>query len=636
MNIRWRLSVVAIQLGILLIATSLAIETPYTGATWFTAGLLSVVISSQILEPFYPRPADVIGNTLICLLLYATTARTIARPAWTAFLILIILLLVLSVFSSLFGTGKAKGKWTTFARVAKNISTEATAARIYSIVFWLSLIESYPRLEKPFWIMGVAWAILVILGLMDWQRLWETLAGKTKECSIEGSIAPSRVIVSAPDLPSPGSWVTLKTKGFTTNGVVISRIQRMEDVWGQIYLNNQENCESLLKSRVATYEIFNQTDRDVLGIADEGSTHEHLVFFPNRSLEIGSVVTVQNGEAEILYQVHSVKIQKLEVRGGALLQSQATAKQLGVFDINELKIQRYLWTPSPGTAVSVSDLKLKTRDIQIPESKLLVGYIKGTELPVYMDIDSASEGHLAILGMTQMGKTTLAIKVIKELAKKRLITILDQTGEYVRKRKLPAYTPATENNQNGISVLETKPEESISKAHEYLDGINKTARAEYEGSTPKPRTILIDEAHQYLPEPTGMDYKDPNREKVQKFGALMMQIRKYKISIILISQRTAVVAKSALSQCENFIAFRSFDKTGLEYLEIASGHELQTIVATLKKGEAVVFGPAFSCDTPVAIQVVQDSENQQEEVLLLNENVPSEFDNILPEDDIPF
>jgi hypothetical protein len=633
MNIRWRLSVVAIQLGILLIATSLAIGTPYTGATWFTAGLLSVVISSQILEPFYPRPADVIGNTLICLLLYATTARTIARPAWTAFLILIILLLVLSVFSSLFGTGKAKGKWTTFARVAKNISTEATAARIYSIVFWLSLIESYPRLEKPFWIMGVAWAILVILGLMDWQRLWETLAGKTKECSIEGTIAPSRVIVSATEFPNPGSWIALRTKEFNTKGVVISRIQRIEDVWGQVYLENQEDCEKLLKSRIASYEIFSQTAEDVLGIADEGSSQENLVFQSNRPLEIGNVVLVESGKTEILYQIYSARILKLDIKGGALLQAQASAKQLGIFDTDTIRMKRHSWIPNPGAAVSISNLDPTIDKSKIPASWVLIGHIVGTDIPIYLDAKLASEGHLAILGMTKMGKTSLAVRIMNALAKDRVVTVLDQTGEYISKRGIKPYNQNHDSASNGIAVLEPlRTENAITKALGYLQQVMNLARTEYEKGNPKSRSILFEEAHQFIPEPSGLSY-GTDKDNTQKIGSLMMQVRKYGISIVLISQRTAVVAKSALSQCENIIAFRSVDRTGLDYLDTIAGRDTSDMLPSLKQGQALVFGPAFSCDSPVVVQILQETAKSNFVEISPPMDSPA---NLSAEDDIPF
>jgi DNA helicase HerA-like ATPase len=131
------------------------------------------------------------------------------------------------------------------------------------------------------------------------------------------------------------------------------------------------------------------------------------------------------------------------------------------------------------------------------------------------------------------------------------------------------------------------------------------ASEEYKSGTPAPRSIIIDEAHQFIPEPAGLGFGVPGRDASISIGLLMMQIRKYGLSIVLISQRTAVVAKSALSQCENLIAFRSVDQTGLDYLEAIAGNDVRGFLPQLNQGEALVFGPAISTDSPVGIQLLQ-------------------------------
>jgi DNA helicase HerA-like ATPase len=85
----------------------------------------------------------------------------------------------------------------------------------------------------------------------------------------------------------------------------------------------------------------------------------------------------------------------------------------------------------------------------------------------------------------------------------------------------------------------------------------------------------------------------------------MMQIRKYGISIIFISQRTAVVSKSALSQCENLIAFKSVDQTGLDYLEGILGYGSKELLPTLSRGEALVYGPAIDIEKSLVINTIK-------------------------------
>ena len=184
----------------------------------------------------------------------------------------------------------------------------------------------------------------------------------------------------------------------------------------------------------------------------------------------------------------------------------------------------------------------------------------GTNVPIYIDSIVASEGHLAILGMTKMGKTTLAERLATRLSATRNVTILDLTGEYVGKKGLPVYNKNVDMTVAGLSVFE--PEHAsvpADRALNFLEYVIDIARKEYLAGTPFPRTIVVDEAHQFIPEPAGLGFNAPGRDSSFKIGLLLMQVRKYGISVILISQRTAVVAKSALSQCENLIAFRSVD-----------------------------------------------------------------------------
>ena len=407
----------------------------------------------------------------------------------------------------------------------------------------------------------------------------------------------------------PGNWVSLRTKSLDAKGIVISRVKRMDDVWGQIFLEKQEVCETLLKVQNPTIEFTANPDNEILGVSDIGSTQESLTFYPNRPLEIGKVVFVRVDETEVLYQIDSAKIQQLDVKGGAHLQVQAQAKQIGYFDPETYRLKQYYWVPNPGTTVMVSNFKPTIDEARISSSWMLLGHVLGTEIPVYLDTKLAGEGHLVILGMTKMGKTTFALRLVDALAKERIVTTLDQTGEYHNKRGLPKYSTDHDNSEPSIAVFKPKVDEiAADRAYDYLNYVMGIARKEYEANSIKPRAILIEEAHQFVPEPSGLGFNSPGRESALKFGALMMQIRKYGICAVLVSQRTAVVAKSALSQCENIIAFKSVDKTGLDYLDTVAGVNLSNMLPLLKQGKAIVFGPAFSCDVPVAIKVFQEQK----------------------------
>lgn len=605
MSIRWRLLVTTLQLLVLVIATAATTGLPYSGATWFAAGLFAVVINPKLLEPFYSKPADVIGNSAISLLLYLTTTRRVAWPGWDFLAISLLLALVCAIVASVFGTGKSNDRLESVAWAATAIAREFTALRIYSAVFWLALLEAFPQLGSRFWKMGIGWAAIVMIGSVNWERLWSVLTGAPTNCVVDGMIGPSQLLVSAPSLPQKGSHVVLRSDTTTAQGVVLARIRRTSDVWGRIHLADQHTCETLLQSGGMHLTCTDPFDLPVVGSVEATSTDAELCFYPTESLRLGSVIQVEDSSTDILYQVNSAEVKQVDVKGGAHLQVRAYATQLGTFNPQELCLRRHGWVPRPGAAVCRGSQQLGVELSQPPLSWLCLGHVLGTDIPVFLDMEAAAEGHVAVLGMTRMGKSCLAHRMASFLAAERIVTVLDQTGEYANKRRIDAYSGDHDAGEPGIAVYELRPGEvAADRALAYLERIMQISRREYETGTPTPRAILIDEAHQFVPEPAILGYGAPGRDSAVKFGLYMMQIRKYGITVVLVSQRTAVVAKSALSQCENLIVFRSVDQTGLHYLEAIAGRGVREMLPRLKQGEALVFGPAMSSDNPVAIEIL--------------------------------
>jgi len=608
-SIRWRLLVTALQLLILVIATTVATGLPYSGATWFAAGLFAVVINPKLLEPFYSKPADVIGNSAISLLLYLTTTRRIAWRGWDFVAVSLLFGLVCAIIATLFGTGNSTKRSRSVAWMAATMAREFTALRIYSAMFWLALLEAFPQLNSRFWTMGIAWAGIIMVGSVDWERLWSAVRGAPVNCVADGMIGPSQLLVSAPSLPQKGSHVLLRSETATANGVVLARIRRSSDVWGRIHLADQRTCEALLQCGTIHVSYTDSSALPVVGSVESTSTDAELCFYPTRSLRIGNVVHVEDAEADILYQVSSAEVRQVDVKGGAHLQVRAYATQLGTFSPRQLRLRRHRWVPKPGAAVRGAPREFAVGLSQSDPSWLCLGHVLGTDIPVFMDTEAAAEGHVAVLGMTRMGKSCLAHRLASFLANGRTVTVLDQTGEYVNKRGLEAYSGAHDIGGPGIAVYEPRPGEvAADRALSYLERIMEIARDEYEGGTPTPRAVFIDEAHQFVPEPAILGYGAPGRDSAVQFGLYMMQVRKYGITVVLVSQRTAVVAKSALSQCENLVAFKSVDQTGLNYLEAVAGRGVRDMLPRLAQGEAIVFGPAVSSDSPVAIEILYEPE----------------------------
>lgn len=608
MTIRWRLSLLAVQLVVLVGVTKVVTGSLLVGHAWFLAGLLAIVINPHLLEPWYTRPQDTLVNGTIALALVLTANKSqAAYPGWVTLGIVVGVLAMAALFGLALGAGRERGMGSGLGRSASVVSRIGSAAAIYSGVFWLAAFEYSNGINSTFWQLGGGWLVLILLGSVNWQAVVAAGTRRSIPCKPDGMIGPSVLLVSGPSLPAAGANVTLSDGRDEFSGTILTRIQRASDAWAEVFVEGAASCQTLVQSHAISITESDAKPSEFVGSVDSGSSHAAVEFVAVQPLRIGGVVSVPFREEEILYQISSARLDRSSVRGGSHLITRARGVQLGHFDETSLRIRRHPWVPTPGAPVR-STGGILDRIPAAEASWLELGFVIGTKIPVYLDMPALCEGHLVVLGMTRMGKTTLSVKVAQALSERFRVTILDQTGEYVGKRGFAKWAKDDEDSP-GLSVWEpetgkTPPDRTLA----YLEWLVDKAMAEYAAGEPPKRIVMLEEAHQFIPEPAGLGFSAPGRDSAYRFGTLMMQVRKYGITIALISQRTAVVAKSALSQCENVIAFKSVDKTGLDYLEALAGSDARDLLPTLAQGQALVFGPAFSSDGPVAIQVHREAK----------------------------
>jgi hypothetical protein len=212
-NVRWRLMVLALQLCMLCGATFELTGRPYSSETWFTAGLLALIVNPQLLEPYYPRPADVVVNCIIGIVLYLTTARNVAIAGWNLLVIGLALALVLGLIALVFGAGRRDGRLLPVARFATILTRSASSRVIYSAIYWLAVLEFRSVGSNDFWLLTFTWVVVTGLGLVNWQAAWSALSAGPMPCTAEGMMGPSLLLLSSASLPSPGTAVRLRAAG---------------------------------------------------------------------------------------------------------------------------------------------------------------------------------------------------------------------------------------------------------------------------------------------------------------------------------------------------------------------------------------------------------------------------------------
>lgn len=210
---------------------------------------------------------------------------------------------------------------------------------------------------------------------------------------------------------------------------------------------------------------------------------------------------------------------------------------------------------------------------------------------------------VAVLGITGSGKTNTAAVLIEELLSSGLpLTIVDIEGEYwglkekfeilVAGRSEHAELAISPENagkladisvKRGISVILDLSDFTQNEAYEFLVEYFQ-ALWDASSSTKQPYQIVLEEAHEFVPQSTGTPLK-------QMLTRIALRGRKRGLGIILMSQRSAKVEKDVLTQTSLLFLHKVVHPTDLKvYKDLIPlpPAQVEDMVRKLNPGEAVV------------------------------------------------
>jgi len=364
-----------------------------------------------------------------------------------------------------------------------------------------------------------------------------------------------------------------------------------------------------------------------------------------------------------------------------------TATQLGM-PHDESGFAWHPWVPSMNTPV-FQPVKVPhpdpTMDNSEDDNLFRFGLIPGINFAVEIDFNKVLEFHAAVLGVTGVGKTELVYDVIRDgLSKAAKIICVDFTGEYIK--RLHDYEPTHLGlSSERISELETliddvetgkygAPDEKralmtffedirpeiatevdaflISEGPDLaifeLDEIANTRatlratelylseifRWAKNNRRARKALLVLEEAHTIIPEFNlfGFDNSD-TAAVVGRMSQIALQGRKYGVGILLVSQRTALVSKTVLSQCNTYFCFSLVDKTSLDYMANVFGMQHLAVIPNLRARQLVVYGPGVRSEKPVIVEIPFDEEKEKACTALDVEIYP-EGENIQSEDEM--
>ena len=130
-------------------------------------------------------------------------------------------------------------------------------------------------------------------------------------------------------------------------------------------------------------------------------------------------------------------------------------------------------------------------------------------------------------------------------------------------------------------------------------------------STEVPFLLVLEEAHNYIPQSEGAKYHSVKKsiERIAKEG------RKYGLSLMIVSQRPSEISETIFSQCNNFVAMRLTNPTDQQYVKRLMPDSVSAITDTLpvlERQEALIIGDSIPIPTIVRIKDLTDKPDSND------------------------
>ena len=437
---------------------------------------------------------------------------------------------------------------------------------------------------------------------------------------------------------------------------------------GKVYQKEKEDSEAA--DRIVNELSGLDGGASLVGIVVEDSNISTIKFevSPHVPLEEGRLIFCKQGDETVFYQILDARTAEESFENNPRGKHVVSATQLGCLD-KQKGFAKYGWLPAMNSPVFVPKQPVAF-DIPSPQKdEFVIGNIPGSEISVRASFSDLLEYHTAVLGVTGTGKTELVFDIIKQaLSMGTKVFCVDFTNEYMSRlsernpqvlgldqkqaeeleqklfaveigqyrasqekeafknfideirepvgKTIEAFL-SSEGSALGIFELPeiTNTKATLKATELYLSSIMEWAR---KNRRARKTLVVLEEAHTIIPETAGSGFDYDTQWVVGRISQIALQGRKYGVGLLIVSQRTALVSKSILSQCNTCITFSLVDKTSLDYLaNVYSSAHVQSI-PNLRFLEAMAYGKAIRSERPLLVKLEYDKAKKDASETLNN------------------
>ena len=435
------------------------------------------------------------------------------------------------------------------------------------------------------------------------------------------------------------------------------------EVADELQLPNGHVCASHDEQRTADFieDLSGTKGAKLVGFTVEDSTIGTISFevAASSGLAEGNVVFAKIGDEEIFYQILDAQTAEESFdrnpRGTHIVQ----AAQLGCYAVDR-GFTKYPWLPVMNTPLFAA------RDREFPAARIgdrefEIGKVPSTNIGVIASMDDLVEYHVAVLGVTGTGKTELALDIVREAVQRGVkVFCVDFTGDYrqrladldpeypaptaeqgsdleaklfavetgnyggreekpVLKEAIDSLRMQTErqveaflrNDAKNLAIFElaeiANTKATLRLTELYLSSIMSWARQHRRA---RQIMLVLEEAHTIVPETHGAGFDYDTQWVVSRIGQIALQGRKYGVGLLVITQRTALVSKTILSQCNTFFTHSLIDQTSLNFLDSVYSSQHIRLIPNLGRFQFLAFGKALRAERPVLLSRAFDPKKK--------------------------
>ncbi len=562
-------------------------------ADFFFPIALALIVPTLLSEPYFVGPRMAIGTSASQIGAYFSSDRSTATALWNLLLVVSLAVAVSSLVAMLRNERAGQFFHWFSTRVGR-------AVLLGSITTTIVLLQIADKSSTNASQMAAVFILVYAILFLDWARL--TLLPSSlqpKMASITSVYGPNQLLVNSFGQFETASHLKVVGPAGVSNAYVAEELASGSGSQYRLVLEKHWRSVADGSDEPVTLSKIDEGSSIPRGFAIQGSSETSVRVNPTSVLKVGETLELRDESGPLLYQVTALHLEEETWSGSSAIVPRATLIQVGAIDQSGMIVARPTLPTPYQPLYSAADASGRLD----ANAYLRIGTLKGTSVEVGIRKDWLSNhGHLAILGMSGMGKTTIAAKIAQLAQVDDKFVILDETSEYRSRLNFSVTPPGTLDwTAAGVEVYEPGGEMPAS-CEIVVQNAMAAASTEYaSGSEPRRRFVLLEEAHGWLPEWNFTSRN--NADAVNRTCRYILQARKFNLTFVMVSQRTAVISKSAISQCENYIILRTLDQTSLEYVEGVIGQELRGLLSELGKYEAVCVGPLFNSDSPIVVSL---------------------------------